>query len=158
MLQLFIKTAGATAIVWQPFTQKVTNLKLDWSRYVNNEPKKWSGCPWLFFWYGRTRTVPYHRNSSYYTRIVKLVVSQTSTHFFTMMILFRHYNNRVYHRCYSSLESEETIVFKPIIDFVFGLDIEPYGVFHMVESIFVPNAGHAFLKQTFSSLLTPSQT
>lgn len=75
-----------------------------------------------------------------------------------MMILFRHYNNRVYHRCYSSLESEETIVFKPIIDFVFGLDIEPYGVFHMVESIFVPNAGHAFLKQTFSSLLTLSQT
>ena len=78
-----------------------------------------------------------------------------------MMILFRHYNNRVYHRCYSSLESEEIImvfVFKPIIDFVFGLDIEPYGVFHMVESILVLNAGHAFLKQTFSSLLTLSQT
>ena len=29
MLQLFIKTAGATAIVWQPFTPKVTNLKTE---------------------------------------------------------------------------------------------------------------------------------
>ena len=76
-----------------------------------------------------------------------------------MMILFRTYTtidtDVIAHL---NLKKDYGLCLQTIIDFVFGLDIEPYGVFHMVESIFVPNAGHAFLKQTFSSLLTPSQT
>ena len=44
MLQLFIKTAGATAIVWQPFTRKVTNLKTEVITITMN-PKNDQGAP-----------------------------------------------------------------------------------------------------------------
>ena len=45
-----------------------------------------------------------------------------------------------------SLKILSTIVLnlKAIIDFVFGLDIGPYGVFDVAKSIFVPYAGHVF--------------
>ena len=44
----------------------------------------------VMFLVWKNRTVPY-LVVSYYTRIVKLVVYQTSNSFFTMMILFRTY-------------------------------------------------------------------
>lgn len=47
MLQLFIKTAGATAIVWQPFAQKVTNLKTEIITIIMN-PKNDQDAPGYF--------------------------------------------------------------------------------------------------------------
>ena len=45
----------------------------------------------VMFLVWKNRVVPYRIVVSYYTRIVKLVVSQTSNSFLTMMILFRTY-------------------------------------------------------------------
>ena len=76
----------------------------------------------------KNRTVPY-LVVSYYTRIVKLVVYQTSNSFFTMMILFRTYTmNKEFTTdviAHLSLKKDYGLCLQTIIDFVFGLDIEP---------------------------------